>query len=274
MHTSTLPAARMERAEAHAVAEMFSGAPDDVVRELGLGWEWVGESLVVWASKLDVLMFNRALHVGQAESATEYELAAIAARFDGEGVPRSFLQLAPEAEPAGELEAWARARGWAPYNRWVRFSRALVDLPAPPEGVSVKLIGSAQAETFASILTTAFNMPPVFAAWERAIVGRPNWTHYLAYVDGEPVGCAAAFGVDDVAWCGKAGTLESARGRGVQSALIARRLADAADAGHAHVVVETADDTPERNAPSYRNQLRHGFELRYKRDNWLRAKPA
>jgi len=255
------------------LADHYAGAPDEVVRELGLGWEWIGETLVLWASQIDVLMFNRALHVGMAESATEYELAAIAARFDGEGVPRSFLQLAPGAEPP-ELESWAHARGWAPYNRWVRFARALADPPAAPDSVRVDVIGPDRAEAFASIVVTAFRMPPVFATWERTIVGRRGWTHYLASIDGEPVGCAATFSDGDVFWFGRAGTLDAARGRGVQGALIARRLADAAAAGATHAIVETAEDMPDRDAPSFRNQLRFGYELCYRRPNWLRARPA
>jgi hypothetical protein len=56
--------------------------------------------------------------------------------------------------------------------------------------------------------------------------------------------------------------------------LITRRLADAAAAGCTHAVVETAEDKPEKPAPSFRNQLRHGFELCYFRPNYLRVRPT
>ena len=87
--------------------------------------------------------------------------------------------------------------------------------------------------------------------------------------------CAALFVDGDLGWMGSAGTLEAYRGRGAQSSLIARRLADAAAQGVRLVSLETAEDKPEKPAPSFRNQIRFGFRLLYARENWLLAgRPA
>ena len=83
----------------------------------------------------------------------------------------------------------------------------------------------------------------------------------------------ATFVTADVAWLGFGATLESHRGRGGQSAMFARRLADARIAGCRLAITETGEDTPEEPNPSYRNMLRAGFELAYLRPNLVR-RPA
>lgn len=63
----------------------------------------------------------------------------------------------------------------------------------------------------------------------------PGTTQFLALVDGQPVGCASLWVVDAdgvrTGWLGAAATIPSARGRGVQTALVRHRLQLAADAG-------------------------------------------
>ncbi len=51
--------------------------------------------------------------------------------------------------------------------------------------------------------------------------------------------------------------------------MLARRIRDAAEAGCEMLVVETAEDRPDKPAPSYRNQLRFGFQVAYVRPNYI-----
>ena len=264
--------AQLERIETLAFADLFAAAPGEVSAFLGLGSRWLDDALITWATRADVLMFNRAFGVGQATPASAAQLQRIASRFDAQGVPRSFLQIAPGARP-DELEAWAGELGYAPYNRWAKFARALESLPPTSETVRVDKIEPARAAEFGRLVIDTFTMPEQIRGWHGALVGRTGWHHYIATLEGEAVGCAAMFVCDGLAAFGTAGTVTHARGRGVQGALIVRRLHDAAAAGGTHAVVETAEDTPAKPAPSFRNQLRHGFELCYLRANWLRALP-
>ena len=73
----------------------------------------------------------------------------------------------------------------------------------------------------------------------------------------------------DVAEFGIAATLEPARGRGAQLALLHRRIADAGAAGCETLFVETGERVPNRPSASYRNILRAGFEEAYLRPNWV-----
>jgi len=54
--------------------------------------------------------------------------------------------------------------------------------------------------------------------------------------------------------------------------LVERRIRDAAAMGCRRLIVETAEDTPQHSAPSYRNMLRFGFVEAYKRANFIYKK--
>ena len=73
---------------------------------------------------------------------------------------------------------------------------------------------------------------------------------------------------------GVAATLESARGRGCQTALLHRRIEDARAAGCHTLFVETGERTTDRPSASYRNILRASFKEAYLRPNWRRMDPA
>lgn len=92
------------------------------------------------------------------------------------------------------------------------------------------------------------------------VMGAPGFLRYLARIDGQVVGEAAMRIDGDLAQVSGAGTLPHARGRGVQKALLQRRLSDARRAGCTLAVVTTAPGTR-----SQENVMRRGFELLYAR---------
>jgi hypothetical protein len=92
------------------------------------------------------------------------------------------------------------------------------------------------------------------------MMGVPGFVRYLARVDGQAVGEGAMRIDGDLAQIAGAGTLPYARGRGVQKALLHRRLADAYGAGCTLAVVTTAPGTRSQD-----NVMRRGFELLYTR---------
>jgi GNAT superfamily N-acetyltransferase len=98
------------------------------------------------------------------------------------------------------------------------------------------------------------------------VMGAPGFIRYLARVDGEIVGEAAMRIDGSLAQLAGAGTIPKARGRGVQKALLYRRLADARRAGCTLAVVTTAPGTR-----SQENVMRRGFELLYTRAILIRS---
>jgi GNAT superfamily N-acetyltransferase len=92
------------------------------------------------------------------------------------------------------------------------------------------------------------------------VLGGATYGRYLARIDGQPVGEAALHFDDRLALLAGSGTLPAFRGRGVQKALVQRRLRDARDAGCECAVVVTAPGTR-----SQENVMRRGFDLVYSR---------
>lgn len=260
----------LEDVEARELAACLEAAPATIREALRLGYEWRGRVLAVWAPAIDVPMFNRALGIGLTGFARRDEVAEIAARFASEGSPRAFFQITPDASPP-ELRTWLTEEGFAVHNRWARLWRRTGDLPASGSDVRVEQVGPERARLFGEIFASGFNLSGPVVDWVAALVGRPAWRHYLGYLGDEPVGTAALMADGPFAWLGYAATVERARRHGVQSALIARRLADAARLGCAYATLETAEDTPQKAAPSFRNVTRLGFQLAYLRENWVRA---
>jgi GNAT superfamily N-acetyltransferase len=83
---------------------------------------------------------------------------------------------------------------------------------------------------------------------------------YIAYIDDEAAGAATMFARSDLRVAGffGAATLARFRKRGVQTALLRRRMADALAAG-----CEIGIVTTQPGSASHRNVARRGFDLLY-----------
>ncbi len=88
----------------------------------------------------------------------------------------------------------------------------------------------------------------------------PGYDRYLAMRDGVVAGAASMRLDDRIAGFTGAATLPEHRRRGVQSALLARRLSDARDRGAEIAVITTSVGTR-----SQANAMRRGFSLLYSR---------
>lgn len=122
-----------------------------------------------------------------------------------------------------------------------------VELPATSPRVQVREIEADEALTVAQIFMTAFELPldfaPLMAELLTPSVGLPGVHHYLAFLDGEPVGtcslvCYREFGV-----LGSAGVIPSRRGGSVATNLAVRAVLDARQAGVRTLMLQTAAGT-------------------------------
>jgi ribosomal protein S18 acetylase RimI-like enzyme len=102
---------------------------------------------------------------------------------------------------------------------------------------------------------------------DRASVSRwgeiEAWKLYLARVDGVPAGAALLALDDDLGYLANASTLPDFRRRGVQTALIASRIADAEAAG-----CEVVASQAEFGSASQRNLERSGLRVAYTKAVW------
>jgi GNAT superfamily N-acetyltransferase len=100
------------------------------------------------------------------------------------------------------------------------------------------------------------------------IVGAPGWHCFLAWAGDQPAASAALYTDGALAWLGVAFTKEPFRGRGLQSALLARRIDAARALGVRRMTSETGELLADKPGSSYRNLLRAGFSESFLRANW------
>ncbi len=254
-------ARRAELAEAAGNAAWFRAVPEELAADLGLRVYRVGGASV-WLTRGIVHYFaNGVAALGVMQPATRASVGAIVAPFRAAGLPCA-IGLSPIAQPA-HLPRWLQARGLTTIARGVRCWRTVDDPPIVASDLDIRVIGPQDAARFALLTMAEFADGQPLAPGLAALVGRPEWRHYLSFDGDTPVVAAALFVHEDTAWLCWAYTLPAYRGRGTQSALLARRIADAAALGCTLVVADTTEDTPERPNPSYRNTLRLGFERAY-----------
>jgi GNAT superfamily N-acetyltransferase len=261
---------RLERMEALAWRSFHRAADDETVAGCGLRREELGSISASAASRVDVLAFNRVLGLGLKEPATEGDVDRVLEWYAAVGSRRFFVQLAPGAAPA-ELPAWLENRGLRSYNNWVKLARGVEETPEVTTDLRVERIGPEQGGEFATIAAQAFDWPDEVRPWIVRSVGRPGWHHYMAYDGSTPVATGSLYVEEGGGWLDFAATVAEHRGRGAQSALLARRIRDAADRGCSFLTVETAQDKPDRRAPSFHNTRRFGFRVAYLRANYIFA---
>lgn len=258
----------LEQQEAAYWSDYYKDVPAEIVQRLGIRSKRIGTATAGIAAHVDILAFNRVIGLGLEQTATERQLEEIIALYKNAGARRFFVQLSPHAEPEW-LPEMLQAKGFGFYNNWVKLYRNIQPLPQADTGLSIRQIDSGEADTFAQILVTAFDWPEALKPMLALPVGRRGWKHYVAYEKDKAVACGALFIRGEYATLAFAATLPEHRGRGVQSALIARRFRDAADTGCRWLLTETAEETPQRPVASFRNMRRQGFEVAYLRPNYL-----
>ncbi|WP_166237723.1 GNAT family N-acetyltransferase [Paenibacillus turpanensis] len=98
----------------------------------------------------------------------------------------------------------------------------------------------------------------------RVLLGREGWSFYLASLEGEAAGVSVMYTKGNAASLTFAAVLPEVRGRGIQQALIQRRLRDAEMQGAVLAVSQAAFAST-----SHRNMERCGMRLGYTRATWM-----
>jgi GNAT superfamily N-acetyltransferase len=222
------------------------------------------------AARMPVYQFNWLNGAGLQDDVDAASIDMAIDRFLASGQRKFFVQIPPGAHAAA-CESRAAARGLAPHAlAWAKFARPTSMPPNVQSALEIRSASPDDAARFGATAAAAFGMPPSLGSWLSAIVRRPGWHCYLAIEPGSSVACGtgALYIEGDVAWLGIGGVLPAHRKQGGQSALLAHRIAEAARLGARAVVTETGVPQAGQPAPSYRNILASGFEVRYVRPNW------
>jgi GNAT superfamily N-acetyltransferase len=279
----------LEAAEVALYEDFYDALPASVSLELGIEAERLGPALRLSARGFDHRLFNRILGMDDPGSLVEP-----AARYYGElGVRWWMLQVPPHVQTEA-FRALAQARGLARLRGWAKHvGPASLRVPSRTDLRVARVAGEARGtladtpsgevriravKAWAEIVVRTFGLHAGLEPWFRALAGRPGWHLYLAYHDHRPVSAAALYhppgDAGALAQLCFAGTLPAHRGRGAQSALIARRFEDAQTLGARWVATETGESMPGRPNPGFRNMVRLGLPARYVRTNWGPSRAA
>jgi len=262
-------AARIERAEAGMVAD----AARQVARRLPAGAafiEPIAGGVAIFTEHGSPL--TKVAGLGFAGPLDEDELGAIEAAYAVRGCPLR-VEISTLADPS--IGALLTARGYTLAGFENVLGRALpAEAPARSDGaLTIERSGADRIDTWLDVIVTGFATPdtrgvPSDESFPRDVLDRimrdfaqtDGMATYLATLDGELAGGASMRTSEGVALLCGAATLPAHRRRGVQAALLARRLADAAQAG-----CDLAAVTTQPGSTSQQNVQRKGFELLYAR---------
>jgi GNAT superfamily N-acetyltransferase len=263
----------LERVEILAKVDGYEGAPSAMRKQLGLVLERLGGAWAFGRTGDTRPYFNRVMGLGLESPGSPEDLAAFKEFYARHEVPSFRINLCPAAEPAG-LETALAAAGFGTSTHLVKWVRDVSPFDTSVTALRIEQAVPGEAEAIGEVLIAAFGDRPRSVPLAPTLVGRPNWHHYVARDGGTVVGAAAMYVCEGFAWLGAAGTLASHRGRGAQSALIARRIDDARSLGCHTLTLETEPDPPEKPNPSYHNVDRAGFQVAYRRPSWVFPDPG
>ena len=244
----------LERAELAAVGTVYQGLPDSRVSEVA-GW-----MVMTWPRRPDVAWMHRA---AAAEPVAAGSLDLVLPALDGvAGVVEVCGRAVPEDElgSRGLVESLHLTRVVAPAG-----GPGCVAAP-PRTPLWLETVGAPGGGDVAAVCRQGFGLDEPW--WWVAPLGAPGWTQVVAYDGDIAVGTGALHVAGEVAWVGAATTIPAARGRGVQAALLAYRMALAAELGATQVTAKAV-----RGSGSLRNLTRAGFEMAYDVVQW-RTNPA
>lgn len=181
--------------------------------------------------------------------------------------------VSPYADPTLMIELNKRDYRLTEWNN-VYFRPAGSEASPSDLRLTIRNVPPGEERTWAELIARCFGTDPknleMLVDLFSVVAEVPDAFALFADWDGRPVGGAAGLIVRDCGVAGfyAAGTLPEFRNRGIQTALLQRRLRIAAEAGCEFAVVVTMPGTA-----SERNVVRNGFRLAYTKAAFQRSVP-
>lgn len=255
---------RLERAEAESGAA-FVDARARIDPTVGAVWREVAGAYALFDGPLSPV--TQTFGLGLFEPAREGDLDVLESFFAERGAGVAH-EVSPMADPA--LLALLPARGYRPVELTTLLHRPLDrDARTATTDVRVRVIEPGDAARWADIAAAGWGEQPALGDFMRGFglvsANARGAVAFVAELGGEPIATAMLALRDDVAVLAGASTLPAFRNRGAQNALLAARLAYAADRG---CEIATMGASP--GSTSQVNAERNGFRVAYTRIKWSR----
>ena len=237
-------------------------APEEIVESTGLRVQNIRNG--AWAvtmPKQEHYPINGPVGVGIFEPASEPLIDELM-RFYRE-VDREFgIGITPTTLPL-DLATWLIQRGFTISRRIPLLYRSVSQPSVPsatlPDGLRIEQVGRDQAELWRDTFGSMWVW--YLAVWQAALIGQPGRFHYLVLDEKTPVAVSQMSTIDGVGFLHFSAVRKEYQGRGIQRALIAQRIEDAAKGGCEWVTSTADEDTPQEPGYSFRNLFACGFQL-------------
>lgn len=239
----------------------------EIAEEHGLRTVSVKSALALVTAS-PVADLNRVVNLGVFEPATPAQVDEIAALYARAHLPFT-VQLSPAAGPP-ELPKWLTERRLRAASEWTVLARRQGPSQELTE-LDVGRVRPEEASAYARLYESAFALPFGQGSIAASTIGQPGWFHYAAQDDRRAFAVAAMFVHERTALFAGSGTLSAEIGRGAQTALIARRLDDAAAMGCDLALVESGARLGDETPAPLRNVMRAGFSVAFHQRNFVYA---
>ena len=266
-------AARIDRAEGRLCASI-GRALAERQSELGSSVIEIGGGVAVYAGPGSPT--NKMIGIGFDGPIADEELDRVEALFAGRSAPLQ-AEVSTLADPA--VHAQLRARGYQPRGFENVLGHPLTTLQEPPAGIGVTISGEAELPELTNLVVAAWAVPDEggvggdavppsdeLRRWFELTMRVPGFRGYVARLGSDRAGAGMIRFDAGIAQFSGAATLPQFRRRGVQTALLRARLADAAREGCDVGVVVT-----QPASKSQQNVQREGFALLYARQLWVKG---
>jgi hypothetical protein len=265
----------LERVAQQFRREMWNSVVPEAVTESGVELERFGPvQATAFGDLPEVGALNQIQGAAEPGAIEEGHLAAAIEWMRAREVDYR-VPVAESRPGTAEAKSWLDKRGYERGGGWVKLVRdaSPPDLPEN-RAITIYELGEDEAdgEGLSAIAADALELPLTAGTLFFSLPQEEHWRCYTAALShGQGVVATGSTMIcDGVAQLGLGTTLAHSRRRGCHTALLRRRLLDAAAAGCHIAFVELGECDDESLAAACRNLRRAGFQQAYESHNWQR----
>jgi GNAT superfamily N-acetyltransferase len=262
--------AAIAAAELRFLEDLWRTAPSDAVIEAEVRMQRFGPILAtVFADLPSVTLVNTVMGAAEPAAVDDGHLGTAVEWLRSREVDYR-VSVSEDRPGTTKANDWLLARGYEPGSAMRRYLRPATTRVAPlPAGVTIRELGALETEGMSHIVAKSLDLSGLATVLIFGLPEQDGWRCYSARLEGREVACGSMLTMNKLALLALDATMPAARGHGCHTALIARRLADAARAGCDSVVAEVCDGHP-ATPSAVGNLTRAGFLEIPGATNWRR----
>jgi GNAT superfamily N-acetyltransferase len=257
--TCSYDGAAVAAAELRFREDLWRTAPIDAVEEAEVRHRRFGPILASVFGELPEVSVMNGIQGAAEAGAIESGHLADAIEWMRSREVEHLVSVSADRPGTERAEAWLESRG---YERGPRMRRFLHPAMGPRRDdvgpLEIHELAPLETEGMSHIFGDAYGLSALATVLLLGLPTREGWHCYRASLGGREVACGSMLVFGKVALLGLDATIPEARGHGCQTALLTRRLADAATAGCETVIAEVCDGRPQSGSAAA-NLERLGF---------------